>query len=90
MATRWRTASALLMLFSTFASLLLQIVHKQRVKVHRRKVQLREGAVTASLGEETAFLCEVQQGGIFSIDGIDGNQMAHVQHLRQPAVADSS
>jgi preprotein translocase subunit SecB len=50
-----------------------------------------------SLGEETAFLCEVQQGGIFSIDGIDGNQMAHclgapdvVQHLRQPAVADSS
>ena len=33
--------------------------------------------VTASLGEETAFLCEVQQGGIFSIDGIDGNQMAH-------------
>ena len=23
--------------------------------------------VTASLGEETAFLCEVQQGGIFSI-----------------------
>jgi preprotein translocase subunit SecB len=33
--------------------------------------------VTASLGEETAFLCEVQQGGIFSIEGIDGTQMAH-------------
>jgi preprotein translocase subunit SecB len=33
--------------------------------------------VTASLGEETAFLCEVQQGGIFSIGGIEGNQMAH-------------
>ena len=28
--------------------------------------------VTASLGEETAFLCEVQQGGIFSIAGIEG------------------
>ena len=33
--------------------------------------------VTAALGEETAFLCEVQQGGIFSIDGIEGTQMAH-------------
>ncbi len=32
--------------------------------------------VTASLGEETAFLCEVQQGGIFSIAGIEGTQMA--------------
>ncbi len=31
--------------------------------------------VTASLGEETAFLCEVQQGGIFSIAGIEGTQM---------------
>ena len=29
--------------------------------------------VTAALGEETAFLCEVQQGGIFSIDGIEGS-----------------
>ncbi|PKH23597.1 protein-export chaperone SecB [Enterobacterales bacterium CwR94] len=33
--------------------------------------------VTASVGEETAFLCEVQQAGIFSIGGIEGNQMAH-------------
>ncbi|KAG4065582.1 hypothetical protein HA402_008471 [Bradysia odoriphaga] len=33
--------------------------------------------VTASLGEETAFLCEVQQGGIFSISGIEGTQLAH-------------
>ncbi|TAT59499.1 protein-export chaperone SecB, partial [Enterobacter cloacae] len=82
------------MLFSTFASLLLQIVHEQRIKVNWRKVQLRECTarnqagddvyevvlrvtVTASLGEETAFLCEVQQGGIFSIGGIEGNQMAH-------------
>ena len=31
--------------------------------------------VTASLGEETAFLCEVQQGGIFSIAGIEGTRM---------------
>ncbi len=31
------------MLFSTFASLLLQIVHEQRVEVHWRKVKLREG-----------------------------------------------
>jgi len=33
--------------------------------------------VTATVGEETAFLCEVQQAGIFSISGIEGNQMAH-------------
>lgn len=33
--------------------------------------------VTASVDEETAFLCEVQQAGIFTISGIDGNQMAH-------------
>lgn len=32
---------------------------------------------TAILGEETAFLCEVQQAGVFSIEGIDGTQMAH-------------
>ncbi|CAA2930871.1 protein-export chaperone SecB [Arsenophonus endosymbiont of Bemisia tabaci] len=33
--------------------------------------------VTASVAEETAFLCEVQQAGIFSIDGIEETQMAH-------------
>lgn len=33
--------------------------------------------VTASVAEETAFLCEVQQAGIFSIDGIRESQMAH-------------
>lgn len=37
--------------------------------------------VTASLGEETAFLCEVQQGGIFSIAGIEGTQMAHCRRI---------
>ena len=43
--------------------------------------------VTASLGEETAFLCEVQQGGIFSIEGIDkqkvGQIAANVRRLRK-------
>ncbi|SQI34349.1 Protein-export protein SecB [Leminorella richardii] len=33
--------------------------------------------VTAMLGEETAFLCEVQQAGIFNVTGLDGSQMAH-------------
>ncbi|AXF78188.1 protein-export chaperone SecB [Erwinia tracheiphila] len=33
--------------------------------------------VTATVGEEAAFLCEVQQAGIFSVSGIEGNQMAH-------------
>ncbi|WP_376780849.1 protein-export chaperone SecB, partial [Mixta calida] len=33
--------------------------------------------VTASVGTDTAFLCEVQQAGIFTISGIEGTQMAH-------------
>ena len=33
--------------------------------------------VTASVATETAFLCEVQQAGIFTISGIEGPQMAH-------------
>jgi len=33
--------------------------------------------VTATVNEEAAFLCEVQQAGIFSISGIEGTQMAH-------------
>ncbi len=33
--------------------------------------------VTASLAEEIAFLCEIQQAGIFSVSGIEGNQLAH-------------
>ena len=40
--------------------------------------------VTASLGEETAFLCEVQQGGIFSIAGIEGTQMSMAFAYVQP------
>lgn len=33
--------------------------------------------VTAQNGEETAFLCEVQQAGIFSITGLTEQQLAH-------------
>lgn len=33
--------------------------------------------VTATVGEDTEFLCEVQQAGIFTISGIEGTQMAH-------------
>ena len=33
--------------------------------------------VTAKVGEETAFLCEVQQAGIFSIVGLTEPQLAH-------------
>jgi preprotein translocase subunit SecB len=34
--------------------------------------------VTATLGEETAFLCEIQQAGIFSIADLEEVQMAHM------------
>lgn len=33
--------------------------------------------VTVSYDEEIVFLCEVQQAGIFSIDGIEGQQLGH-------------
>jgi len=33
--------------------------------------------VTASIGEEVAFLAEVQQAGIFTIAGVEGQQLAH-------------
>jgi preprotein translocase subunit SecB len=33
--------------------------------------------VTASIGEEVAFLAEVQQAGIFTIGGVEGQQLAH-------------
>ncbi|MBR9728581.1 protein-export chaperone SecB [Shewanella intestini] len=33
--------------------------------------------VTAKNGDETAFLCEVQQAGIFSINGLTEPQLAH-------------
>ncbi|EHR41540.1 MULTISPECIES: protein-export chaperone SecB [Alishewanella] len=34
--------------------------------------------VTTTVGEETAFLCEVQQAGIFSIGALEEPQMAHM------------
>lgn len=47
--------------------------------------QLEEGiyevvlrvTVTAQLANMTAFLCEVQQAGVFTVEGIDGSQLAH-------------
>ncbi|MGL9733387.1 MAG: protein-export chaperone SecB [Symbiopectobacterium sp.] len=33
--------------------------------------------VTSMLGENTAFLCEVQQAGIFTVSGLEGTQLAH-------------
>lgn len=33
--------------------------------------------VTAMIEDEVAFLCEVQQAGIFAIEGLEGNQLAH-------------
>ena len=32
---------------------------------------------TAKVGEDVAFLCEVQQAGIFSVGNLEGEQMAH-------------
>ena len=32
---------------------------------------------TAKIGEDVAFLCEVQQAGIFSVGQLEGAQMAH-------------
>lgn len=32
---------------------------------------------TAKMGEDVAFLCEVQQAGIFSVGNLEGAQMAH-------------
>lgn len=34
--------------------------------------------VTATIGEETAFLCEIQQAGIFAIAELEEMQMAHM------------
>lgn len=32
---------------------------------------------TAKVGDDVAFLCEVQQAGIFSVGNLEGEQMAH-------------
>lgn len=47
--------------------------------------QLEEGVfevtlsltATATLGEDVAFLCEVQQAGIFAVANLEGAQLAH-------------
>ncbi|MGK2946073.1 MAG: protein-export chaperone SecB [Candidatus Malihini olakiniferum] len=33
--------------------------------------------VTSTLGENTAFLCEIQQAGIFTVGGLEGTQLTH-------------
>lgn len=43
---------------------------------HVYEVVLRV-TVTATIEEETAFLCELHQAGIFTISGIEGTQMSH-------------
>lgn len=53
--------------------------------IDTKSQQLEEGVfevvltltTTAKIGEEVAFLCEVQQAGIFSVGQIEGPQMAH-------------
>jgi len=53
--------------------------------IDTKSQQLEEGifevvltlTTTAKIGEEVAFLCEVQQAGIFSVGQIEGPQMAH-------------
>ncbi len=42
--------------------------------------------VTVKLGEETAFLTEVQQAGLFHIKGIEGQQLAQVLNTACPQI----
>ncbi|QEP43306.1 protein-export chaperone SecB [Ectothiorhodospiraceae bacterium BW-2] len=42
--------------------------------------------VTAKLGEKTAYLAEVQQGGIFTISGFNESEMAHMLHSFCPNI----
>lgn len=42
--------------------------------------------VTAKLGEETAFLIEVHQGGIFHVKGLDGEQLRRVLMIVCPNI----
>ncbi len=37
-----------------------------------------KNTVTATVGEQTAFLCEIQQGGIFAIGEVEEVQLAHM------------
>ncbi len=40
--------------------------------------------VTAKLGDRTAYLAEVQQGGLFTLRGFDDGQMGHMLHAYCP------
>ncbi|WP_299775975.1 protein-export chaperone SecB [uncultured Pseudoteredinibacter sp.] len=42
--------------------------------------------VTVKLGEETAFLAEVHQAGIFAISGLDEQQLTHVLNTMCPNI----
>lgn len=40
--------------------------------------------ITAKLGDRTAYLVEVQQGGLFALRGFDDGQMGHMLHAYCP------
>lgn len=42
--------------------------------------------VTAKLENEIAFLCEIAQAGIFTITGLEGNQLAHCLQAYCPTI----
>lgn len=42
--------------------------------------------VTVTVGDETAFLCEVEQAGIFSVPTMPDAQMAHMQAVFCPNI----
>ena len=57
-----------------------------KLDLDTRSTRLDEGVfevvlgltVTATIGDETAFLCEVQQAGIFTITAVEEGQLAHM------------
>ena len=59
---------------------------RQKLDLDTRSNKLDEGVfevvlaltVTASIGEETAFLCEIQQAGIFTVGELEEVQLAHM------------
>ncbi len=42
--------------------------------------------VTAKLGDRTAYLAEVQQAGLFTLQGFDDQQMGHMLHAFCPNI----
>lgn len=42
--------------------------------------------VTVKLEDETVFLCEVQQAGIFAVDGLENQQLAQVLNTMCPQI----